>query len=129
MYLSIIHIHLHTVASPPLDLMAIQDGLTSIAISWVPPTPLGDTTGYTITYTGASSSGSVTVSAVDNTLFPDDSGSGGMPSNLVENYTLTGLQNGDTYNISVVAISQHLPSDSLEVTVLLCELRNNYYSP
>ena len=80
------------VASAPTNLMAVQEGPTSIRVSWSPPTPLGDTTGYRIYYSGGSS-GSVDVS--------DD------------NYLLTGLQNGESYTISIVAISQHLPSESL----------------
>ena len=59
-------------------------------MTWTPPTPLGDTTGYIISYTNDddSDSDSVTISG----------GSAAME-------TLTGLQNGDTYTISIVAIS------------------------
>ena len=71
-------------ASPPSDVMAVQTGPTSITVSWTPPDPLGDITGYIISYT----SDSVTVSG----------GSTDME-------TLTGLQNGDTYTISIVATS------------------------
>ena len=63
--------------------MAVQEGPTSIQVSWNPPSPLGDTTGYIIYYSGGSS-GSVNVS-------------GGS----TDNYLLTGLQNGDSYNISI----------------------------
>ena len=69
---------------------AVQTGPTSITVTWTPPDPLGDTTGYIIDYTNEddSDSGSVTVS----------DGSTDME-------TLTGLQNGDTYTISIVATS------------------------
>ena len=40
--------------------MATQGGPSGIQVSWTPPTPLGDTTGYRIYYSG--SSGSVDVS-------------------------------------------------------------------
>ena len=83
------------VASPPTDLTAVQTGPTSIDVSWTPPTPLGDTTGYIIYYTN-DDSGSVNVT-IDNST-----------------HTLTGLQNGDTYNISIIATSQHLPSDTVD---------------
>ena len=113
-----------SVASAPTNLTAVQDGPTSIAISWSPPTPLGDTTGYRIFYTGANSSGSMTVSATDNSFFSDASGTGPMESDLTDNYTLAGLHNGDTYSIYVVALSEHFPSDTvmLDSNVPLCKL-------
>ena len=67
-------------------------------MSWTPPTPLGDTTGYIIYYTN-DDSGSVNVDI--------DGGS-------TDEYTLSDLQNGETYNISIVATSQHLPSDTVD---------------
>ena len=77
--------------------MAVQEGLTRVRVSWSPPTPLGDTTGYRIYYSGGSS-GSVNVS-------------GGS----TDNYLLTGLQNGDSYNVSIVAISQHFFSENVAI--------------
>ena len=68
-------------------------------MTWTPPIPLGDTTGYIISYTDKddSDSDSVTVSG----------GSTDME-------TLTGLQNGDTYTISIVATSDTgFPSESV----------------
>ena len=92
------------VASVPTNLTAVQEGPTSIQVSWSPPTPLGDTTGYRIYYSGGTS-GSVDVS-------------GGSRNN----YLLTGLQNGESYNISLVATSQHLPSErTTAVMVMLGE--------
>ena len=69
-------------------------------MTWTPPTPLGDTTGYIISYTNEddSHSGSMTVS-------------GGS----TDNETLTGLQNGDTYTISIVATSDHFYSDAVDI--------------
>ena len=77
---------------PPSDVRAVQDGLTSIRVSWTPPSPLGDTTGYRISYTGG---GSVDV----------DGGN-------INSHTLTGLINGQTYIISIVGTSSStvLPS-------------------
>ena len=93
------------VASAPTNLMAVQEGPTSIRVSWSPPTPLGDTTGYRIYYSGGSS-GSVNVS-----------------DGSTDNYLLTGLQNGERYTISIVATSQHLPSESIaaDMEVMLGE--------
>ena len=77
---------------------AVQDGPTSILVSWSPPDPLGDTTGYRIDYTDGSSSNSVSVS-----------------DGSVNQQSVTGLNNGDTYTISIVATSvTSLPSESVE---------------
>ena len=84
------------VASAPTSLMAVQEGLTGIRVSWTPPTPLGDTTGYRIYYSGGSS-GSVDVS-------------GGS----TDNHLLTGLQNGASYTISIVGTSEHFFSDRVD---------------
>ena len=69
--------------------MAVQDGPTSIRVTWTPPSPLGDTTGYRISYTGGGgSSDSVDV----------DGGN-------TNSHTLMGLTNGETYTISIVGTS------------------------
>ena len=75
----------------PTDVTVVQDGPTSIKVTWTPPSPLDGITGYTISYTGGSS-GIETVS-------------GGSTNS----YTLTGLTNGQTYTISIVAISPNRP--------------------
>ena len=87
--------------------MAVQEGPTSVQVSWSPPVPLGDTTGYRISYSGGSS-GSVAVS--------DDS---------IHNYLLTGLQNGASYTISIVGTSQHIASEVVEVDIGLGEWLSN----
>jgi len=81
--------------------MAVQEGPTSIQVSWTPPTPLGNTTGYRIHYNGGSS-GSVDVS-------------GGS----TDNYLLTDLQNGANYTMFILGTSQHLFSEEVEVDVSL----------
>ena len=80
--------------------MAVQEGPTSIRVSWSPPSPLGNTTGYRIYYNSDSDSGSEDIS-------------GGSTNN----YLLTGLQNGVGYTISIVGTSQHFLSDEKEVNV------------
>ena len=90
----------------PTNLMAVQEGLTSIRVSWSPPTPLGDTTGYRIYYSDSDSSDSVDVS-------------GGS----TDNYTLTGLVEGATYNISIEATSQHISSGRVETIITLCMMK------
>ena len=70
---------------PPTDWTAVQNGPTSIRVTWTPPSPLGDTTGYTIYYTGGDgSSGNVIV---------DDGNTNSL--------TLAILISGETYTISV----------------------------
>ncbi|CAI8029951.1 hypothetical protein GBAR_LOCUS16998, partial [Geodia barretti] len=74
------------VASAPTNLMfEVQNDGTSVLLTWTPPDPLGDTTGYTISYTGGGSSRSVDVSSGDT-----------------NSYTLTGLIRGEMYDISIV---------------------------
>ena len=82
-------------------------------MSWTPPTPLGDTTGYIIYYTNVDNTDSVVI----------DGGS-------TDEYTLSDLQNGDTYTISIVASSLDLPSESVlaGMTVGLSESNILYYN-
>ena len=82
--------------------MAVQEGLTSIKVSWSPPSPLGNTTGYRVYYNSDSDNGSEDVS-------------GGSTNN----YLLTGLQNGTSYTISIVGTSLNLPSDKQQTNVRL----------
>ena len=97
-----------SVALAPTNLMAVREGPTGIRVSWTPPTPLGDTTGYRIYYSGGSS-GSVDVS-------------GGS----TDNHLLTDLQNGTSYTISIAGTSEHLPSDHVDYpnSITLSELFN-----
>ena len=73
----------------------IRNDSTSVLLTWTPPSPLGDTTGYRISFTGGSS-GSVNVS-------------GGS----TDNFTLTRLRSGEMYNISIVGTSEHFFSESV----------------
>ena len=82
-----------TVASAPTDLMAVQESPTGVQVSWTPPNPLGNTTGYRIYYYSGS-----------NHSVQVNNGS-------TKSYLLTGLQNGASYNISIVATSEHFFSD------------------
>ena len=82
------------VAFAPTSLMAVQANLTSVKLTWSPPTQ-GHTTVYRIDYGNGDSSGSEDVS-------------GGS----TDNYLLTGLQNGTTYNITIMGLSQHFFSSS-----------------
>ena len=83
--------------------MAVQEGVTSVRVSWNLPSILGETAGYIISYTD-SSSGNVTVS-------------GGH----TDNHLLTGLHRAGYYTISILATSQHYFSCSAAVTIKLCK--------
>ena len=91
--------------------MAVQEGTTSVRVSWSSPSPLGDTTGYRISYSGGSSGNEVV--------------SGGSTSTR----TLTGLVNGASYTISIVGTSQHYFSDAIQVmNIGLGKYKGNIYS-
>ena len=75
---------LSVAASPPSDVTAVQDGPTSIRVSWTEST---DATGYGITYTRAGGS------------------SDGVAVGDTNTHTLMGLTNGETYTISIVGTS------------------------
>ena len=92
------------VATAPTDLMVNQISPTSITVTWTPPTPLGDTTGYIISYTSEDSDNSTIV-----------------PGGNTMEQPLTGLTMGASYDISVVATSQHFPSDPVEDDIRLGE--------
>ena len=99
LYTSVLmELSLTTVAFPPTDLTyEFQDDFTSVLLMWVPPSPLGDTTGYRISYnTVGGSSHSVDISDGDTS-----------------NYTLSGLEKGNDYNISIVGTSDHFFSMSV----------------
>ena len=81
------------VASAPTNLTVVQEGPISIRVSWIPPSPLGDTTGYRIDYNSDS-----------------DGGGKNFSGGSTNNYLLTVLQEGNTYTITIVGTSQHLPS-------------------
>ena len=86
--------------------MAVQS-LTSILVSWTAPASGGASrTGYRILYqTGGGSERSVYV----------DVGAG------ATNHTLTGLLGGETYNISIVALSDQFPSTAVGLVVTTVE--------
>ena len=92
-------------AKPPTNFFAVfKDPTYGIQLVWTPPSPLGDTTGYRISFTGGNSSGHVNISGGDS-----------------NNYTLTGLLMGFSYDISIVALSQHLPSEAVKLQLILSE--------
>ena len=90
----------HPVATAPTNLMAVQEGLTSIRVSW---------------YSHCSVSTTVIVS--------DSSDSVDVSGGSTDNYLLTGLVMGATYTISIEVTSQHIPSGRVETIITLCEIK------
>ena len=95
---------------PPTGVTAVQDGPTSIRVTWTPPSPLGDTTGYRISFTGGSD--------VD------------IDDGNTNSHTLTDLTNGETYKITIVSTTPNKPTSSpadVEVTLGRKNLLLNNY--
>ena len=98
---SLFSVTLCTGTSPPGDVVVVQHGLTSIIVTW---TASSDATGYRIHYISDSDSGSREVGVSATSL------------------TLSGLKNGETYSISIVATSTDRPTSSpITRDVTLCE--------
>ena len=85
---------------------AVQDGPTTIVISW---TPSSDATGYRIYYTGTG-------------------GHNGTSENLSggshNSHSIASLQNGQTYTVSLVATSHGTPSTAVVIDIALSEMDN-----
>ena len=81
-----------TGANSPTNLTAEQVNSTAIRVSWTPPASGSTVTGYRIYYWTVGDQGSVDVGA------------------STTEYTITSLVVNDTYIITLVALSEHLPS-------------------
>ena len=81
-----------TGANSPTNLTAEQVNSTIIRVSWTPPDSGSTVTGYRIYYQTVGNQGSVDVGA------------------STTEYTITSLVVNDTYIITLVALSEHLPS-------------------
>ena len=82
----------YTATSPPASVTAVQHGLTNIIVTW---TASDNTTGYRIYYIGGGG----------------DNGSIEIGGN-VTSLTLSGLMNGETYNISIVSTAESMPAST-----------------
>ena len=95
-YVGLLFHSLHTVASPPYEVLAFQEGPTTVHVIWDHPDRLNETIGFQIYYTGPT----------NGSLASDD---------IVSNYyIITGLVNGGSYHISVAGKSLHLESAQSE---------------
>ena len=93
---------LPTDPSSPSNVTAVQDGPTSIIVSW---SASNEATGYRIDY--------------DST--GGDNGSVNISSNSTDtwNYTLMNLQNGYDYTISIIATSDHFYSEPNNIKIYI----------
>ena len=89
------------VASAPENLTLKQIGPTSVMVSWDPPSPPGNTVGYRVSY-NLSTATDIDISDVSTT-----------------STTLTGLENGNYYTISIVGLSEHFLSEMKNATIFL----------
>ena len=89
---------------PPTDVNIVQSSATSITVTWTPPSPLGDATGYRVSYNGGEG---------------DSSGSEDVSGGSTTSHILTGLQNTLTYTISISSTVQNFTSDSVSVDITL----------
>ena len=89
------------VASAPENLTLKKVGPTSVRVSWDPPSPPGNTIGYRVSY-NLSIATDIDISDASNT-----------------STTLTGLENGNYYTISIVGLSKHFQSDMKNATIYL----------
>ena len=88
--------------APTPIVMAVQEGLTSIRVSWSVPYSTS-ITGYIVQYIGGDSS--------ENASLPSS----------INSYLVAGLSAGETYSISVAATSQHISSAAVMQEVILGE--------
>ena len=88
-----------TGADSPTNLTAERVNSTSIRISWIPPASGPAVTGYRIYYQTEGDQRNVGVNATE--------------------FTITSLTTSDAYNISVVALSEHLPSAVVGLEIIM----------
>ena len=91
----------HTAASSPTNVNVIPAGISSFSVSWTPPATV---TGYQVYWSGSggADSGNISIEARE--------GDGAV--------TITGRTPGLTYNITIVALSDHLPSPVVGTVML-----------
>ena len=90
----------YAVPPPPTNVKYVQINATTLNVSWSPPTQLEDVTGYMIYYSGSDGK----------------NGTASVSNGWTNSYLLTGLQTGVNYSVSIVALSQHLPSEVISAT-------------
>ena len=105
MIITMISPHSSLAAGLPINLKAIQSGPSSFRVFWTPPATV---TGYQVYWSGEGGydSGNMSAGAEDRAV------------------TITGRTPGLTYDITIVALSDHLPSPAATVMVTLSKPRS-----
>ena len=88
------------VTSPLRDVSVVQNGSNSILLSW---TPSSNATGYMVNYTSSCGTNNRQLIAGGST----------------NEYRVTDLKDGGIYTVSIVAISDGLPSESVTNIITL----------
>jgi hypothetical protein len=96
------------VANAPQHISLVQNNESSINVTWDPPNPPGNTTGYKVFYRQGTMIKNKTVTNASSTFT-----------------VLNDLQPGRTYNVSVAGLSDHLPSDIVTSAIFLAALPRN----
>ena len=94
--------------------MVVQEGATSFRLTWTPPSPLGDTTGYMVSYLATGG----------------NSGSVNVTGGSTDSFTLNGLDSREGYTIFLIATSKHIPSEAItaQVTPGEAETSMNFFT-
>ena len=95
------------VASAPTDLKAEQVGLTEVRLSWTPPSPLGDTLDYIVSY------------SYHKSQFSEDIEEYAGGDGSTDKFIVMGFDVGRSYNLTVMGASQHFPSDPVTTTIYI----------
>ena len=99
------------VAGQPTGVSAVQQSNTSIEVSWM--SPGSSATGYIIYYQpdgGDVSSENISGVNMESYILSNLESGENISGVNMESYILSNLESGVNYNISIIAVSDHLPS-------------------
>ena len=97
-------ISLCSVANPPEALTLTQHGPMNITVSWTPPSPLNYTSGYRVYYKPSDSTSWQSITINDASI---------------TTVNVTGLTSGIFYDVSIVGIFEHFPSEMRQGDIYL----------
>ena len=101
--MNLLHQHSHADAEPPTALQAEQHNLTSMRISWSPPTAGPEVTGYRILYVSNRTDSTLTVSESTTSVL------------------VNGIQSGETYRVSAIALSYFPSIETDAIEIFICK--------
>ena len=98
-----IHQYSRADAEPPTALQVEQHNLTSMMISWSPPTAGPEVTGYMILYASDRTDSTLTVSESTTSVL------------------VHGIQSGETYRVSAIALSYFPSIETDAIEIFICK--------